>query len=120
MDLKLENIPSFVLHTFHLIYLSHDSYTYFMDLKLENISSSTLHLYIRTVVNFLCYILYDTNTLFGDLKFENISSLVLHTFHFIYLALDSSKCSGLRYSSTYLMDLKFENILSFFHLIHLA
>ena len=37
MDLKFENIPIFVLHTFHLAYLSYDTYIFFMDLKFENI-----------------------------------------------------------------------------------
>ena len=43
MDLKFENIRSFVLHTFHFICISNDTYTFFMDFLFENIPSFVLY-----------------------------------------------------------------------------
>ena len=92
-DLKFENIPSFVLHTVHLIHLAQDRrkfsmfcpprYLYFfMDLKSKNIPSFVLHTFYLIFVSMFC------PTFFKDLKFENIPSFVPHTFHLIHLAQD--------------------------------
>ena len=55
MDFNIKNIPSFILHTFHLIYLAQDSsnfsffcppqylYTFLMDADIENIPCLILH-----------------------------------------------------------------------------
>ena len=56
MDLKFEIIPSFVLHTFLLIWLAQDTSTFFVDLKFENIPSFVLHTFL------LIYLSQDSNT----------------------------------------------------------
>ena len=58
MDFDIENIPSFRLRTFHLIYLAQDS-------------------------SKLCSVLHYTFTFIIDFNIENISSFMLHTYYII-------------------------------------
>ena len=73
MDLKFEIIPSFVLHTFLLIYLAQDTSTLFMDLKFEHIPSFVLHTF------HLIYLAQDTYAfpMIGNLKIFQVLSFTL-------------------------------------------
>ena len=95
MDLKYENIPSFVLHTIHLIYLAHGTSTFFVDFKSESIPSfvpPTFH---------LIYLAQDSNTRNNPYNkrsnpqyFTIIPSFVFHTFLLIYLSQDNNSYSN--------------------------
>ena len=134
-----ENIPSFVLHTFHLIYLAQDIHTFFMDWKFVNISSFPLFKVgnwwnrkvseFKTARNGMCQIwkvAQDSSTyfIFGpprclyffiDLKFEKHSNFFPPHFHLINLAQDRSKFSFFRFPlllSSWIWNLKIFQVLS--------
>ena len=102
---NLKIFPSFVLHTFHLIYQAQDSSKIPMDWKFQSIPSfvlQTFHLIylIQDCIKFS--ILYPPQYLyiFHGLDIEGIPSFVLHTFHLTFLSYDTY---------TFFTDLKFEN-----------
>ena len=96
MDLKFENIPSFVLHPFPFIYLAQDSSTFssfchpwylFFFSWIWNIPSFVLDTF------HLIHLSHNTYTIFKDWIFENYPSLVFGNFQLIYLAKDRGKVS---------------------------